>query len=437
MDNEKLKDFDKNQLSNKFNSVITQINNLKVLIEIPSMYINNYFIDIRNEIDLAVTEKQIKENGHLDENLNKNWIQMIDLLYAFETECLARLKSKKLFYDIEKNGKDFIQSIDLKLSKLEKEVYQETTHETAAELEKLENEVYDETFKFEKIVFMNRTVVYLDKNNSKLENYFENMNPKTTIGKLVVVKNEYFGKRGLILLKDSKYSNKDITKRLTNECIKSDRVKELLQETNSANQIDEICSDDKIFEINFHYVKTIDAMAFHDLIQITQIDLSDNELKEINSNVLHSLVNLTLLDLSHNELGEISPDLLRGLINLTEIYLHGNRIKEINPNFFRGLTQLAVVSLHDNQICKLDANLFNDLSNLASINLSFNLLREIDPKLFQGLSNLSYIDLSMNLLTSLDSELINGLTNLDRIFTFDNQLTNIAPNLLDYIQDFI
>lgn len=104
--------------------------------------------------------------------------------------------------------------------------------------------------------------------------------------------------------------------------IRADRLKEIIQDNNTNNQIDEIYLDNYVYEINYHYVKTLHPMAFHSLTNITQIDLSDNELKEVNSKIFDSLTSLTLIDLSHNNLKVIHAKLFNGLTNLTEfIYM--------------------------------------------------------------------------------------------------------------------
>ena len=46
-----------------------------------------------------------------------------------------------------------------------------------------------------------------------------------------------------------------------NERIKSDRIKEILLENVSKNQIIEVELDNKITEINYHYIQQVEPMA--------------------------------------------------------------------------------------------------------------------------------------------------------------------------------
>ena len=87
---------DKYELKDKFKDLSYELNRLKILIEIPNLYINDYFFEIRNEIDSAVVEKLIKENNQVNESLIKNWIQMIDMVHLIESECLENIKKNKL-----------------------------------------------------------------------------------------------------------------------------------------------------------------------------------------------------------------------------------------------------------------------------------------------------------------------------------------------------
>jgi Leucine-rich repeat (LRR) protein len=112
-------------------------------------------------------------------------------------------------------------------------------------------------------------------------------------------------------------------KRLMNERIKSDRVKEILIENVSKNQIIEIELDNKITEINYHYIQKVEPMAFYNLTNLLTLDLSDNLLGsdnlELYSNLLNSCFNLKLIDLSHNQLKSIHSNFFNGLSNLNEV----------------------------------------------------------------------------------------------------------------------
>jgi Leucine-rich repeat (LRR) protein len=112
--------------------------------------------------------------------------------------------------------------------------------------------------------------------------------------------------------------------RLINERIKSDRIKDILQENGSnTNQIIEVELDNKITEINYHYIQKVDPMAFFNLTNLITLDLSDNLLGsdkvELNSNLLNSCSNLKLIDLSHNQLKSIHSNFFNGLSNLSEV----------------------------------------------------------------------------------------------------------------------
>ena len=54
------KHFDSPKLKNKISNVFQALENLKLLFEIPRLYISNHFSEIRKEIDIAVNEKLFK-----------------------------------------------------------------------------------------------------------------------------------------------------------------------------------------------------------------------------------------------------------------------------------------------------------------------------------------------------------------------------------------
>lgn len=173
------------------------LSNLKILFEIPRLYICDCLSDIRAEIDLAFNEKIISSKKN--ELLIQNWISMIELIYLYEEKCLDKFKTNKFSTQISDEASRHIDLIEIKinLTKLKLNAQTETNEEIYLELENLENEIYDLSYKLEKLVFLNMTYVFVEKKNCKIENYFDSMNNNTTTGKLIIIKNEYFGKHGI------------------------------------------------------------------------------------------------------------------------------------------------------------------------------------------------------------------------------------------------
>lgn len=185
------------QINVKIAYLMNELNDLKLLFEIPRLYIYNLFNDIRNEIDIAVNEKIIKERGSFNESLISNWLKMIDIVYSFEYNCLKNFKNNKFSSESSKSTQNVIESIEFKLNLLTTQ--SENIDDIETELDNLDDQIYDEAYKLQKIIFMSKTLAFFDENNCKIKNYFGSSG--RTTGKLIIIKNEYFGKRGLFSIK--------------------------------------------------------------------------------------------------------------------------------------------------------------------------------------------------------------------------------------------
>ncbi len=174
---------------------------LKMLVQLPRLYLSNYFSDIRTEIDLAFFEKEL---GIIDnENklkLRHNWQEMINKVNSFEEECLIERSIKK-FKEISCDSKPIVDSLEEKYDSALK-----TNNEY--ELKHLEELAYDEMYKIETRLFQNRTIVFLDRsksNNSKLFldylSLFAKLDNKTTVGKLLIIPNHCFGEKEMCIIK--------------------------------------------------------------------------------------------------------------------------------------------------------------------------------------------------------------------------------------------
>ena len=70
-----------------------ELNDLKFAIQVPNLYLSNHFLNLKKEIDEAFVKKLSQEiNAKLKDQLKVNWIQMIDLVTQFESECIAKAK---------------------------------------------------------------------------------------------------------------------------------------------------------------------------------------------------------------------------------------------------------------------------------------------------------------------------------------------------------
>ncbi|XP_062845642.1 vasorin a [Trichomycterus rosablanca] len=172
----------------------------------------------------------------------------------------------------------------------------------------------------------------------------------------------------------------------------------------------------------------ITSLQQHDilgLVDLVDLDLSQNELKMVPDGVFSSLSSLQNLDLSSNHITHISKDSFAGLLNLERLYLHNNRIQRIHPEAFTGLEQLLELKLHGNQIDVLPAL---KLPRLLLLDISNNRMALPGPKDLQT-SHLESLKVAGLGLTTLDEGLIRSLGNLHDLDVSQNKLTELPPVL--------
>ncbi len=177
-----------------------ELEELEALVQMPRLYLNNFFLNLRNEVDLAVAKQsQIKVTQEITLKLNENYELMIDKINEFERECLAR-PVKNIFTKAElEEAIKMIEFIRERIRNLSIQDDEDDGENGKLDdlIMEIEDLIYDETNRLERIIFLNKTMIFLEENNSKLNDCFNKMNYLTSAGKLIFITNEYFGKRGL------------------------------------------------------------------------------------------------------------------------------------------------------------------------------------------------------------------------------------------------
>lgn len=150
---------------------------LDSLLEIPRLYgISNHFTNLRTEIDVCFTARLIQSANH--DSIKENWALLIATIDKFEKECFKSFKQNQFNEHITNESIQIISSED-------------------------EDLIYKQIVKLESVLFLNKTVFFLDKSkcNEDLLQIFSLMDPNTTVGLLLFIKNEYFGTKGTDLIK--------------------------------------------------------------------------------------------------------------------------------------------------------------------------------------------------------------------------------------------
>lgn len=159
---------------------------LKYLINYPNLYLYDYFSELRRSVDLAAAEKLLKSNDNL--LLIDQYIDIIERINLFEKNCLQFIPTNEFNSDIKADSIRIIQLIEFELDNSNTDIHH------------IHDLIYEETYKLKNILFLNQTIEFIQENNSEVTNLFSLMDTNVSIGKLVIVKNQYFSTKGLSLV---------------------------------------------------------------------------------------------------------------------------------------------------------------------------------------------------------------------------------------------
>ncbi len=145
---------------------LKELDDLKQIIELPTLYLANYFSDLRNQVDLEInTQKMLLQNDDKEkQNLNKIWEEMISKIYSFERQYTN--KKFEFGYNNEK-----INAIEDRVKHNEFDGLSEISETIQRE----ENELLKKIFANKTIVFFN---VKKEEKKYKLIVLNEFINPK-------------------------------------------------------------------------------------------------------------------------------------------------------------------------------------------------------------------------------------------------------------------
>ena len=170
--------------SNAINNQTSKLfENLKLILQTPRLYICNYFNRFRKDIDLFFIKRIIVEtNTKTKAKLNRNWIEIIHKVDLFEAKCHRNQANNHL-------DKLLISVTDEKICSFELSL-----NDSNLELRQI---IQEQIYKLERILFLNRTIFFIDSINYSGFDSFKRMDLQTTVGKLIICTNEYFDNRSL------------------------------------------------------------------------------------------------------------------------------------------------------------------------------------------------------------------------------------------------
>jgi len=177
------------------------------------------------------------------------------------------------------------------------------------------------------------------------------------------------------------------------------------------------------------------ADALDRLANITEVDLSQNNISSVGALRLGSLPRLLSLHLEENWIRELTGGFLASLPRLQELYINHNRIVSIDPAAFRGLSRLLRLHLNANRLTSVSSRWFQHLPDLEILTLGENPVVRLSDMNFKPLANLRSLVLAKMNLTELPAGALDGLENLESISFFDNSLGRVPRAALTKVQN--
>ena len=124
-------------------------------------------------------------------------------------------------------------------------------------------------------------------------------------------------------------------------------------------------------------MKNLTQTPFSVSISVTELDLSDNNLRKLNSYEFFAKNKLISLNLSFNQINYIEENSFHSLSKLKYLLLRQNQLKIFYGFEFNDLPSLEYLDLSSNLIQFIALNTFRKLANLKYLNLNFNSLKHI------------------------------------------------------------
>ena len=189
-------------------------------------------------------------------------------------------------------------------------------------------------------------------------------------------------------------------------------------------------------ELSMNQITEIQPRTFAYLPNLKLLNMWQNNLTTIGKYALYNLESLESLDLSRNPLEEISPEAFSTLVSLKRLHLNGVQLESLPRNLFRNNTKLTNFRAYGNKVNVTDMpdEMFSNFQHLETVVISNFGLIYLPKNTFSGSSNIKEIDLSQNYLNDLPEDLFQGLTKLTKLSLGYNQIQVIPGELLSDFQ---
>ena len=177
-------------------------------------------------------------------------------------------------------------------------------------------------------------------------------------------------------------------------------------------------------------ITSIEAGDFSGLAHLNELNLGRNPLDSIADEAFKDLINLKSLILRNSGLDAV-PAAIRGLPSLQELDLCCNAIEELRDDAFQGLAELRKLYLHYNRLSTLPGGVLLDLKRLEYLILRRNEITDIRKEALQGPMEFGRLDLSENPFGRLREDVFANVPGIRQLFLSATDLQSVPPRLFE------
>jgi len=170
--------------------LMKKLDELKLMLEYPFMYLSDYFAALKNQVDLVFASKQLTASGEQLSLINKTYEKIIHRVELFENECFKKRKNSS------EHGIGELDQIRSKVFSLERIL----NSQISSNINELDTQIQHAKQLVQRYLFRNKTIVFLEKlimPKETNENYLYNLREK-----LLIVNDEFISDNGIITLKN-------------------------------------------------------------------------------------------------------------------------------------------------------------------------------------------------------------------------------------------
>lgn len=187
--------------------------------------------------------------------------------------------------------------------------------------------------------------------------------------------------------------------------------------------LESVSSSLTILKMNnmFHISKLVNISCT--IPTMSKFVLRQNKLTFIHSNLFQLCINVTELDIGDNQINMIQGEAFRATHGLRILTLAKNKLRFV-PAAIRNLPTLSELDLSQNEIIKLECKDFATLTNLRHLNLYHNFITTLKDCVFKDLIKLEVLKIHNNMISDIDNAFTN-LSKLKQLYLNANKLTKI------------